>query len=188
MAIATSTSVTPADVLDYLLTLTPTEETLVYGSGRGQVRRLTFPLDYTQAWLAPLSLYQCLNASRPGVLYESVDIAPTYGRYSLAVIDPPVIVEGKDETFRIRALNRRGQAMLAQTLSATDIPCCPHVQRSAQELGGIVPCERRPVAEDERLHLNNISQVIRNLLHAFRCDDRFLGLWGAFAYDFVRLF
>src|SRR6266446_1636940 len=188
MAIATSTSVTPADVLDYLLTLTPTEETLVYGSGRGQVRRLTLPLDYTQVWLAPLSLYQCLNARRPGVLYESVDIAPTYGRYSLAVIDPPVIVEGKDETFRIRALNRRGQAMLAQTLSATDIPCCPHVQRSAQALAGIVPCERRPVAEDERLHLNNISQVIRNLLQAFRCDDRFLGLWGAFAYDFVRLF
>ena len=51
-----------------------------------------------------------------------------------------------------------------------------------------MPCERRPVAEDERLHLNNISQVIRNLLHAFRCDDRFLGLYGAFAYDFVRLF
>ena len=44
------------------------------------------------------------------------------------------------------------------------------------------------MAEDERLHLNNISQVIRNLLHAFRCDDRFLGLYGAFAYDFVRLF
>jgi len=78
--------------------------------------------------------------------------------------------------------------MLAQTLSAIDMPCCPHVQRSAQALAGIVPCERRPVAEDERLHLNNISQVIRNLLQAFRCDDRFLGLWGAFAYDFVRLF
>src|SRR5215475_962329 len=188
MAIATSMHVTPADVLDYLLTLTPTEDTLVYGNGRGQLRRLTFLLDYTLAWLGPLPLYQCLNARCPGVLYESVDIAPTYGRYSLAVIDPPIIVEGKDETFRIRALHRRGQAMLAQTLSATDIPCCQHIRRSAQELAGVVPCERRPVAEDERLHLNNISQVIRNLLHAFRCDDRFLGLWGAFAYDFVRLF
>ena len=188
MAIATSMHVTPADVLDYLLTLTPTEETLVYGSGRGQLRRLAFLLDYTQAWLSPLPLYQCLNAERPGVLYESVDIAPIYGRYSLAVIDPPVIVEGKDESFRIRALNRHGQDILAQTLSATDIPCCQQIQCSPQTLSGTVPCERRPVAEDERLHLNNISQVIRNLLHAFRCDDRFLGLYGAFAYDFVRLF
>ena len=188
MAIATAMHVTPSDVLEYLLTLTPTEETLVYGSGRGQLRRLTFLLDYTQAWLSPLPLYQCLNAGRPGVLYESVDIAPIYGRYSLAVIDPPVVVEGKDEGFRIRALNRRGQDILAQTLSAADIPCCRQVQRSPQALSGTVPCERRPVAEDERLHLNNISQVIRNLLHAFRCDDRFLGLYGAFAYDFVRLF
>src|SRR5438093_13502941 len=104
MAIATSRHVTPADVLDYLLTLTPTAETLVYGSGRGQLRRLTFLLDYTQAWLRPLSLYQCLNAGRPGVLYESVDIAPIYCRYSLAVIDPPVIVEGTYEGFRLRAL------------------------------------------------------------------------------------
>ena len=53
MAIATSKHVTPADVLDYLLTLTPTADTLVYGSGRGQLRRLTFLLDYTQAWLRP---------------------------------------------------------------------------------------------------------------------------------------
>ena len=117
MAIATSMHVTPADVLDYLLTLTPIEETLVYGSGRGQLRRLAFLLDYTQAWLSPLPLYQCLNAGRPGVLYESVDIAPIYGRYSLAVIDPPVIVEGKDERFHIRALNQRGQDILAQRRS-----------------------------------------------------------------------
>jgi len=180
--------VTPAEVLAYLLTLTPTEETLVYGSGRGQLRRLAFLLDYTPAWLSPLPLYQCLNAERPGVLYESVDIAPIYGRYSLAVIDPPVIVEGKDEHFRIRALNRHGRDILAQTLSAADLPCCQQVQRSPQTLSGTVPCERRPVAEDERLQLNNISQIIRNLLHAFHCDDRFLGLYGAFAYDFVRLF
>ena len=167
----------------------PTEETLVYGSGRGQLRRLTFLLDYTPAWLSPLPLYQCLNAGRPGVLYESVDIAPIYGRYSLAVIDPPVIVEGKDERFRIRALNRRGQDILAQTLSAADIPVLSSRSSAARRPSlGSVPCERQPVAEDERLHLNNISQVIRNLLHAFRCDDRFLGLYGAFAYDFVRLF
>src|SRR5262245_33712925 len=69
IAMATSMQVTPGDVLDYLLTLTPTEETLAYGHGRGQLRRLTFLLDYTQAWLAPLPLYQCLNAVCPGVLY-----------------------------------------------------------------------------------------------------------------------
>ncbi len=188
MAMVPSLSVTPAEVLAYLLTLTPAEDLIAYGQNRGYIRRLAFSLDYTQARLAPLALYQCLNAGRPGVLYESVDIAPIYGRYSLAVIDPPVLVEGKDDTFYIHALNARGQAILAQKITAADLPCCSHMQRGPQLLTGQVPCERRPVAEDERLHLNNISQVIRNLLHAFRCDDRFLGLYGAFAYDFVRLF
>lgn len=188
MARMASPSATPADVLAYFLTVTPMEDTLSYGDGRRYVRRFMLPLDYAQEWLAPLPLYRCLNAKRPGVLYESVDIAPIYGRFSLAVIDPPVIVEGKDETFRIRALNPRGQAILAQILTAADLPCCPQLRRTAQEITGTVPCERRPVAEDERLHLNNISQVIRNLLAAFRCEDRFLGLYGAFAYDFVRLF
>lgn len=188
MALVLPQAVTPTEVLAYLLTLTPTEDTIVYGPQRAQVRRLAFPLDYTQPWLAPLSLYQCLNAGRPGVLYESVDIAPIYGRYSLAVIDPPVIVEGKDDTFRLQALNARGQAMLAQLLMPAILPCCPDVHRSPEVLTGAIPCERRPAAEDERLHLNNISQVIRHLLHAFQCTDRFLGLYGAFAYDFVRLF
>src|SRR3989442_15966899 len=82
MALVTPTHVTPADVLDYLLTLTPTEETLVYGGGRGRFGRLGFLLGYNTAGFAPLSLYHCPNAWRPCVLYESVDIAPPYRLHS----------------------------------------------------------------------------------------------------------
>jgi anthranilate synthase len=188
MTLTTQARTTPGNTLDYLLTLTPDEEILAYGDGRGHLRRFAFGLDYAPPCLAPLALYHCLNGGRPGVLYESVDIAPIYGRYSLAVVDPPIIVEGKDESFRIRALNRRGREVLAQMFTIDDLPCCQSFTLSDKMLSGIVPCERKPVAEDERLQLNNISQVIRNVLHAFRCDDRFLGLYGAFAYDFVRLF
>jgi anthranilate synthase len=73
-------------------------------------------------------------------------------------------------------------------MQPADFPCSADVQQTAQSIQGTVPCERRPVAEDERLQLNNISQIIRHLLHTFRGADRFLGLYGAFAYDFVRLF
>ena len=78
------------------------------------------------------------------------------------------LLEGKDETFHIRALNSRGQGIL-DLLSPEDFPCSQDVRRAPEKLYGTVPCERRPVAEDERLQLNNISQVIRNLTHAFRC-------------------
>jgi anthranilate synthase len=184
---AATTMPSDVDVRAYLFSLTPTEELLTYGKGRGQVRRLTMPLDYGQAALAPLELFQTLGGSTPGVLYESVDISPVYGRFSLAAIDAPVIVEGKDETFRVRALNTWGQRILDH-LRPEDFPCSRDVRRTSQGFAGTVPCERRPVAEDERLRLNNISQVIRHLLQTFSCEDRFLGLYGAFAYDFVRLF
>jgi anthranilate synthase len=175
------------NVFSDLLASAPTEEFLSYGGGRGRIRRLTLPLDYARASLAPLPLFQQLNADKPGVLFESVDISRVYGRYSLAVVDPPVLVEGKDNAFSVRALNERGQDILA-CLAPTDFPCSTDVHRTPQAFQGTVPCERRPVAEDERLQLNNVSQIIRNLLQTFRCGDRFLGLYGAFAYDFVRLF
>ena len=96
---ATTTSLTATELLTDILTGTPTEDILVYGDGRGRIRRVTLPLEYSRASLAPLPLFQQLNADRPGVLFESVDISRIYGRYSLAVIDPPVLVEGKDDTF-----------------------------------------------------------------------------------------
>lgn len=175
------------DLLLDLLVSVPAEERLEYGDGRGSIRRITLPLAYSRKSLAPLPLFQRLNAGMPGVLFESVDISRVYGRYSLAVIDPPVLLEGKDETFALRALNERGHDILAR-LTPADFPCSTDVQQTTEAIRGTVPCERRPVAEDERLQLNNISQVIRQLLHTFRCRDRLLGLYGAFAYDFVRLF
>jgi anthranilate synthase len=178
---------TDTPILADLFTLSPIEDALVYGDGRGQVRRLMLPLAYDRASLAPLPLFRRLNGGAPGVLFESVDISRVYGRYSLAAIDPPILVEGKDETFSIRALNPRGQHIL-ERLTPADFPCSTDVCQTAQAIQGTVPCERRPVAEDERLQLNNIAQIIRHLVHTFRCDDRFLGLYGAFAYDFVRLF
>ena len=99
-----------------------------------------------------------------------------------------MLVEGKEDAFAIRALNARGRRLLRDRLAGVPFACCRDLRVADDAITGTVPCERRPVAEDERLLLNNISQVVRILLQHFRCDDRFLGLYGAFAYDFVRLF
>lgn len=183
---ASSTTPTP-NVREYVLTLTPIEDHLVYGDGRGQIRRLTIALDYTRVGLTPLEVFAQLGQEAPGVLYESVDISPVYGRYSLGVVDAPVLLEGKDDSFSMRALNPWGSVILDH-LAPSDFSCSTDAQHTEGTFTGTVPCERRPVAEDKRLQLNNISQVIRDVLSAFRCDDRLLGLYGAFAYDFVRLF
>ncbi|PON12660.1 hypothetical protein C2W62_38450 [Candidatus Entotheonella serta] len=184
---ALSTMASNQDFRAYLSSIQPVETHISYGEGRGERRRLTVPLDYSHSFLAPLPLFQRLSGTKPGVLYESVDISPVYGRYSLAAVDAPLIIEGKDDTFTIRTLNAWGGAILDR-IEPQDLSCSRDVKRTSTALSGTVPCERRPVAEDERLQLNNISQVIRQLIQTFRCEDRFLGLYGAFAYDFVRLF
>ena len=181
-------AMTANEARDYLLQQPVIDEAVPLSDGRRSLRRLTLEFDFNGGELPPLELYQHLNAGSPGVLYESVDVSRVYGRYSLAVIDPPVLVEGKEDSFTIRALNERGRQLVRQPLAAVEFACCQDLQRGNEAITGTVPCERRPVAEDERLLLNNISQVVRTLLHHFRCDDRFLGLYGAFAYDFVRLF
>ena len=166
---ALSTMSSNQDFRAYLSSVQPIEQRISYSEGRGEIRRLTVPLDYSLSFLAPLSLFQRLSGTKPGVLYESVDISPVYGRYSLAAVDAPLIVEGKDDRFTIRTLNPWGKAILDR-IEAQDLSCSRDVQRTSNALSGTVPCERRPVAEDERLRLNNISQVIRQLLHAFRCE------------------
>ena len=181
-------SMTASEARDYLLRQPVIDDALPLSDGRGNLRRLTLEFDFNGDQLPPLELYQLLNAGAPGVLYESVDVSRVYGRYSLAVIDPPVLVEGKEDNFAIRALNERGRHLVRQPLADVEFACCQDLQRGDEAITGTVPCERRPVAEDERLLLNNISQVVRTLLRHFRCDDRSLGLYGAFAYDFVRLF
>ena len=181
-------SMTASEARDYLLRQPVIDEALPYGDGSGSLRRLTLEFDFKDNDLPPLELYQHLNTGKPGVLYESVDVSRVYGRYSLAVIDPPVLVEGKEDAFAIRALNPRGRQLLRGPLAGVGFSCCRDLRLGDDAITGTVPCERRPVAEDERLLLNNISQVVRTLLRHFRCRDRSLGLYGAFAYDFVRLF
>ena len=160
---ATTASLTATEILTDLLTVTPTEDALVYGEGRGRMRRLTLPLDYSRASLAPLPLFQQLNADRPGVLFESVDISRVYGRYSLAVIDPPVLVEGKDDAFCLRALNRHGQDILAR-LQPADFPCSADVQQTAQ-----ASREQCRVSVDQWQRMNGYSSIIFRRLSDISC-------------------
>ena len=82
-------SMTASEARDHLLRQPVIDEALPYGDGSGSLRRLTLEFDFNSDAMPPLELYQQLNAGTPGVLYESVDVSRVYGRYSLAVIDPP---------------------------------------------------------------------------------------------------
>ncbi len=122
-----------------------------------------------------------------GIILESAEIAPIYGRLSLIVIDPPLRITGKNDRFELIALNEHGKHILA-LLEPALFWYATDVEVREDAITGRVTRENLLHEERRRFKQKNISYVIRTLLDFFACDDRFLGLYGAFSYDFVRLF
>ncbi len=122
-----------------------------------------------------------------GIILESAEIAPIYGRLSLILIDPPLQILGKDNKFEILALNRRGKEILA-LLDESLFSYASELKMREHSITGVVERENRLFEEGKRFKQRNISYVIRTFLDFFASEDRFLGLYGVFSYDFVRLF
>lgn len=122
-----------------------------------------------------------------GVILESAEIAPIYGRLSLILIDPPVQIIGKNNNFEIIALNKRGEKIL-EILNEKQFRYASDLKVTPGSIKGYVEKENKLFDESKRFKQKNISYVIRTFIDFFSCKERFLGLYGAFSYDFVRLF
>lgn len=110
-------------------------------------------------------------------LLESKDVSQIYGRLSLIGIDPVLKITGKNESFAIETINKRGNRYLKQ-LGGTP-----------QSIEGTIKKEQKHVEESQRSKQKNISMVIRRIIETFEIKEKtFLGLYGAFSYDFIRLF
>jgi anthranilate synthase len=107
-------------------------------------------------------------------LLESKDISRIYGRLSLIGIDPVLKITGKNESFSIEAINERGEKYLKSIKGKTK---------------GTIKKEQGHVEESQRSKQKNISMIIRHVIKTFETKEKtLLGLYGAFSYDFIRLF
>ncbi len=121
-------------------------------------------------------------------LFESKDVSEAYGRLSLIGIDPVLELTGKDDDFTIKVLRPRGRAYL-DSLTNDDLAICTAVTRETDLLTGVIPAERQLGEETGRSQRRNIARIIRLLIQNNAIAERtFLGLYGAFSYDFIRLF
>lgn len=121
-------------------------------------------------------------------LFESKDVSDVYGRLSLIGIDPALQIAGKDATFSISQLNSRGAHYLQQ-LDDSDLSLCDHFEKTDTGITGIINKDDQPFEEKERSKRKNIAQILRLLLHKNQITLRTQwGLYGAFSYDFIRLF
>lgn len=142
-------------------------------------------IPYTEAHKLFASLYKDYKYK---FLLESKDISHIYGRLSLIGVDPVLKITGKNNKFEIELLNKRGGKYFSK-LTEKDFAICDKFKKSAKKISGIIEKESQTIEETERSKQKNISQVIRILIDKFKIEEKtLLGLYGAFSYDFIRLF
>lgn len=73
-------------------------------------RKFVQPITYGSA----VDEFKKYSAAVPGILFESVDIAPIYGRKSLFVIDPILEVVGTGKDITLKALHPAGEVVRQQ--------------------------------------------------------------------------
>ncbi|MEK7672700.1 MAG: anthranilate synthase component I family protein [Patescibacteria group bacterium] len=128
-----------------------------------------------------------LNSGK-NFLLESKDISHIYGRLSLIGVDPVLEIIGKNEQFSIKGLNKRAVEFFA-AFDKKDFKMCETVEFTDGEINGVIKKDMAYFEEDKRTKRKNISQIIRLFLEKFKLENKeLLGLYGAFSYDFIRLF
>jgi len=121
-------------------------------------------------------------------IFESKDISPVYGRLSLIGIDPVIHITGKDNSFCIESLNDRAPFYFSK-LNKESLQFCDELEITPHKISGTINKEFISFEEGERSRQKNISLIIRHILETFSVSEKqLLGLYGAFGYDFVRLF
>lgn len=119
-------------------------------------------------------------------LLESKDVSQVYGRLSLIGIDPVLKITGKNEVFSVEAIGKRGEKYLGRLEYLGKIS---KSNEGAMSIKGTIKKEQKHVEESQRSKQKNISMIIRQIIETFKTNEKtLLGLYGAFSYDFIRLF
>lgn len=148
--------------------------------------RASHPIPYAEAHECFLKLYRHYDRK---FLLESKDISPVYGRLSLIGLGGALRLRGKDDHFSLDAFTDEGVSLLSRFSKELSVLCPDYTRPGANRIEGVVPRDQDFIEEGARSRRRNIAQVIRLFLQTFSLDQKtLLGLYGAFSYDFVRLF
>lgn len=137
---------------------------------------------------ASATFSKILNHYKNSFLFESKDISHIYGRLSLIGVDPALEIRGKNDKFSIIALNKRGIDYL-KLLKNSDFEITDSFKKSGSSITGKIIKSDSNFEENHRTKRKNISKIIRLVIDKFKQKNKELvGLYGAFSYDFIRLF
>src|SRR4051812_32230827 len=131
-------------------------------------------------------LIDLLDRRRGVVLSSGTTVPGRYESFDLGFSDPPLVLETIGTNFVLRALNPRGEILIAFLADVLCEPCVVISENSASRLAGHIIRGAAPVEEDQRTRRASAMSLVRDLVAALSAnDDPLLGLFGAFAYDLV---
>ncbi|MCB9359211.1 anthranilate synthase component I family protein [Candidatus Woesearchaeota archaeon] len=132
--------------------------------------------------------YKDISRRNQSLLMESKTKNLAYGKQSIVATNLALKISGKDGYFRIEALNEQGIGLM-KDLSQDDFPYAEFLMNKGYVMDGKIRYEdRHNMTEEQRVHAISQASVVRTFMDKYRCDSKHLGLYGAFAYDFVRQF
>jgi len=131
-------------------------------------------------------LIELLDRRRGVVLSSGTTVPGRYESFDMGFADPPLVLETVGTQFTLRALNPRGEVLVAFLGSALHAPCVEITERTAMHLAGHILRGDAPVDEDQRTRRASVMSLVRAMVATlFSSADPLLGLYGAFAYDLV---
>lgn len=114
-----------------------------------------------------------------------------YSRWHLAYVDPCLEIVARGRRISARALNERGRVVLpvvATCLLAAGKPVNPDAEGDPDFVEVRIPESEDILPEEMRSRRPTVFTAIREVIAAFKGEDRHLGLYGAFGYDLAFQF
>ncbi len=131
-------------------------------------------------------LIDLLDRRRGVVLSSGTTVPGRYESFDMGFADPPLVLETVGARFEIRALNARGEVLVAFLGATLRDPAFEITETSAIRLSGNILRGEAPVDEDQRTRRASAMSLVRAIVAVLASPvDPLLGLYGAFAYDLV---
>lgn len=126
----------------------------------------------------------------PSFCFESRSLNSLYGRMSILGIDPPLEIYGKGNIVRLTARTPRGIRFLESFRHSGIVESADEIlQNTTDILEMRIEKDGAFCPEDLRTRRKNITVTLRKFLEHFHCKTSgMFGIYGAFSYDFARLF
>src|SRR4051794_27735648 len=140
-----------------------------YRTGRGLA--ITRAVEHFTGGASRLDdLIDLLDRRRGVVLSSGTTVPGRYESFDLGFSDPPLVLETTGTDFALRALNARGEILVAFLAAVLREPCFVIPEKSASRLAGHTTRGAAPVEEDHPPRRASVMSLVRDLVAALSAN------------------